>query len=216
MPSPISRQISNAPSLPKSAGSHSADHQQHAAQRQDALSTPASNSSHRACSTQRPAPPARIPPSAAPAISATPRIGATTASSAIGPTIIRPRIKPPCRLAHSAISGSSQNDGAARRSAASISPPTHAIITGSASTCGRASRCAVGQRQRRCDKHQSRAVAQMPAQEFCQQREGHARFAPRPAPPARSSLTVRIGLGVEHLRPPSASKSRAAPRMVRE
>jgi hypothetical protein len=50
-------------------------------------------------------------------------------------------MKPPCRLAQRAISGSSQKDGAARRSAAAINPLIHATMTGRASTCGRAKRC---------------------------------------------------------------------------
>ena len=65
----------------------------------------------------------------------------TTASSAIGAISTSPNTKPPCRLAHSTISGSNQNDGARRRAAAAINPPTHSTITGIASTCGRASRC---------------------------------------------------------------------------
>ncbi len=44
-------------------------------------------------------------------------------------------------MAHSAISGKSQNAGAPRRSAAATSPPTHATMIGNASTCGRANRC---------------------------------------------------------------------------
>ena len=60
---------------------------------------------------------------------------------AIGAIIMRPKTKPPWTLAHSAISGSSQNDGAVRRSAAAISSPIQTTMMGKASTCGRANRC---------------------------------------------------------------------------
>src|SRR6185312_4659262 len=65
-----------------------------------------------------------------------------TASSAIGTINANPNTNPPCRLAHSVISGSNQGDGDSPRSAAAIKPPAHATSTGSASTCGRANRCA--------------------------------------------------------------------------
>jgi hypothetical protein len=44
-------------------------------------------------------------------------------------------------LAHSAISGSIQNEGALRSSIAATRPPTQATMTGNASTCGRANKC---------------------------------------------------------------------------
>jgi len=65
----------------------------------------------------------------------------TKASSAIGAIITRPKTKPPCRLAHSAINGSIRNGGASWLSAAAIMPPIHATMSGNASTCGRARIC---------------------------------------------------------------------------
>ena len=53
----------------------------------------------------------------------------------------RPKVKPPCKFAHSNISGSSSSDGARRPSSARSRPATQATISGSASTCGRATIC---------------------------------------------------------------------------
>ena len=52
-------------------------------------------------------------------------------------------MKPPCMFAHAVISAASPSGGARPRSRAAISPAPQAAASGSASTCGRASRFAV-------------------------------------------------------------------------
>ena len=57
------------------------------------------------------------------------------------PVIARPKMKLPCRLAHSVSSGSSHHDGGRAVSTARISAAIHVTISGSARTCGRAMMC---------------------------------------------------------------------------
>jgi hypothetical protein len=66
-----------------------------------------------------------------------------SASSPNAPTSTRPNTKPPCRLAHKAIHGSSHGDGASPRPLADISPLAHTSMIGSTSTCGRARKCPI-------------------------------------------------------------------------
>ena len=66
-----------------------------------------------------------------------------TASSANGPIRMRPKMNPPCMFTHAVMSAASPSGGARPRSRAAISPAPQAAASGSASTCGRASRFAV-------------------------------------------------------------------------
>ena len=65
----------------------------------------------------------------------------TTASSAKAPHSRRPKVKPPCRLAHASMASSRSGRGARRSSTARTRPATQISMNGKASTCGRASKC---------------------------------------------------------------------------
>ena len=63
----------------------------------------------------------------------------SSASSAHAPASRIPNVKPPCRLAHSVISGRSHHDGARRASSARTSPTAQSRVTGRARMWGRVS-----------------------------------------------------------------------------
>src|SRR5471032_873822 len=64
-----------------------------------------------------------------------------SASHATAPMIASPKVKLPCKFAHSVINGSICHGGARRSSTAPVRLDTQTTINGSASTCGRAKIC---------------------------------------------------------------------------
>ena len=124
------------------------------------------------------------------------------------PASIRPRVKPPCRLAQTSIATSSNGSGARRSSTARIRPATHHSMKGKASANGRARKCERHHGEGRRGEQQRRQRPDVLQQQAQQHRRGDAESRRAQRHHAAPAAGV-VGQRHQHLRQPIPWRSRA-------